>query len=165
MKTAIRLLLVGLLVSLVAQFEVKACLHTSYSRVEEKQMTEDLTKILSGQLSEHGEEFYRAQKEKLERALKENPYDIRRHNDLGAAEIKLKNYEAALRRFQLIEELDPGRYDTQANLGVLFKKMGDYERAAEHTRNALAIRPEGHLGLGDYYLRMLNLRADCSFEP
>ena len=159
MKTAIRSLVAGLLVSLVAQFEAMACLNTSYSRVEEKQMTEDLTKILSGQMSEHGEDFYRDQKQKLERKLREDPYDVELHNDLGAAEIKLQNYEAALQRFQLIEELEPGRYKTQANLGVLFKKMGKYERAAEHTRNALTIRPAGHLGLGDYYLRMLNSRA------
>ena len=158
MKIATYFLLVGVLISMVAD-ETVACLNTSYSRAEEKQLTGDLTKILSGQLAEHGEDFYRNQLLNLKEKLRENPYDVELHNDLGAAEIKLKNYDAALKRFQLIEELEPGRYKTAANLGVLFKKMGDYQSGAEFTEKALAIRPEGHLGLGDYYRRMLEWRA------
>ena len=41
----------------------------------------------------------------------------------------------------------------------LFKKTGEFELAADHIARSLEIKPEGHLNLGDYYLRMLRWLA------
>ncbi|MCH2206246.1 MAG: tetratricopeptide repeat protein [Lentisphaerales bacterium] len=54
----------------------------------------------------------------------------------------------------------PGDYYTLSNLGVLYKKKGDFSKAAKFIEQALKIRPEGHMGLGDWYLKMLLYRAN-----
>lgn len=38
-----------------------------------------------------------------------------------------------------------------------------FEKAVRHTERALEIQPEGHLGLGDYYLQMLKWRKENPF--
>jgi tetratricopeptide (TPR) repeat protein len=129
--------------------------HTTYSREEEKQLTGDLLKLITGQFAQHGPAFYTNEVTTLTAKLMESPDDVEARNDLAAAQLKMGEYETALTLFDEIEKSHPGRYRTQANLGVLRKKMGDFDVAAKHIENSLKIKPEGHLGLGDYYLKML----------
>lgn len=135
------------------------CVNTSYSRAEDGQLTSDLTKVIAGQFPEHSEAFYLHQVDLHTATLKKNPTDVEARNDLAAALLKLKRYEKAEKELLRIEREQPNRYKTHANLGVLYKKTGEYAKAAHHTKKALEIKPEGHLGLGDYYLRMLDWRA------
>ena len=90
--------------------------------------------------------------------LKKDPEDIEARNDLAAALMKLKRYGEAETDLLRIDSEHPDRYKTHANLGVLYKKTREFAKAAAHTKKALEIKPEGHLGLGDYYLRMLEWR-------
>jgi tetratricopeptide (TPR) repeat protein len=136
-----------------------ACVNTSYSREEEGQITSDLTKIIAGQFPEHSEAFYDHEVVTLTAKLKKDPKDVEARNDLAAALMKLKRYGEAEAELLRIDNEHPDRYKTHANLGVLYKKTHKYAKAADHTRRALEIKPEGHLGLGDYYLRMLDWRA------
>lgn len=136
-----------------------ACVNTSYSRKEEGQITSDITKIIAGQFPEHSEAFYDHQRVTLTAKLKKDPKDVEARNDLAAALLKLKRYGEAEKELLRIDSEHPNRYKTHANLGVLYKKTHKYAKAAAHTRKALEIKPEGHLGLGDYYLRMLDWRA------
>ena len=139
-----------------------ACVNTSYSRVEDGQLTSDLTKIIAGEFPEHSEAFYLHQIDLHTATLEKNPGAVEARTDLAAALLKLKRYETAEKELLRIESEQPNRYMTHANLGVLYKKTGAYAKAAEHTRKALEIKPEGHLGLGDYYLRMLKWRASVA---
>ena len=136
-----------------------ACVNTSYSRAEDGQLTSDATRIITGHFPEHGETFYLHQVTTQAAALQKDPGNVEARNDLAAALLKLQRFEEAENELLRIEQQQPNRYKTHANLGVLYKKTGDYRRAAAHTRKSLEIRPEGHLGLGDYYLRMLDWRA------
>jgi len=154
-----RLILIGLCLVVAIPQEVTACINTSYSRAEEPNLTDDITKILSGQIAEHSEEFYLREVERNQPESGEAG-TFEQLNDLGAAFIKLKRYDEALAAFEEAEKIDPGRYETQSNLGVCYKKMGDFAKAAEHIEKALQIKPSGHMGLGDYYLRMLRWRAE-----
>ena len=142
----------------LSSLTILACLNTSFSRTEEKQITNETIHLINGQFPEHGKAFYKQQVESCRNHLSEDPKHLEFRNDLAAALIKLGRFEEALEEFSRIQQQHPGLYKTQANLGVLFKKRKQFDRAAEHIRQSLKIRPQGHLGLGDYYLRMLRWR-------
>lgn len=115
--------------------------------------------LITGQFPHHGPAFYEKQAAKAREALKKNPQDIDALNNLGAAYTKLGRYKAAATTFLSIEKIQPGKYETLSNLGVLYKKIGDFDRAAEFISKALKIKPEGHMGLGDWYLKMIRYKA------
>lgn len=139
-----------------------ACINTTYSGEEEKQLTGDLLRLITGQFAQHGPAFYTNEVTTLTAKLAETRDDVEARNDLAAAHLKLGEYEVALGLFDEIEKTHPGRYRTQANLGVLRKKMGDFDLAAKHIEKSLKIKPEGHLGLGDYYLKMLHWKEEAA---
>ena len=151
----------SLLVALLLSLDVSslACVNTSYSRAEDSQLTSDTTRIIAGHFPEHGEAFYLHQVASHTATLQKNPGNVESRNDLAAALLKLQRFPEAERELLRIEAERPNLYETHANLGVLYKKTGDYARAAAHTRKSLEIKPEGNLGLGHYYLRMLDWRT------
>ena len=137
-----------------------ACVNTRYSRDEERQITGVTVKLIMGQFAHHGETFYEDQILTTSAELEEDSGNVEAKNDRAVAYLKLGQYERAEEEFRIIEESHPGRYRTHANQGVLYKKMGDFEKAAHHVRRSLEIQPEGHLGLGDYYVRMIDWLGD-----
>ncbi|MDF1665927.1 MAG: tetratricopeptide repeat protein [Planctomycetota bacterium] len=116
--------------------------------------------LITGQFAHHGPAFYERQAAKARQALKSNPKDIKALNNLGAAYTKLGRYKAAQATFLSIEKIQPGKYETLSNLGVLHKKMKDFDVAGDYLEKALKIKPEGHMGLGDWYLKMIRYQAE-----
>lgn len=133
-----------------------ACINTRYSRTDETEITTNITYLILGEFAHHGTAFYDYEVEKNLKELKSNPKDFDARNDLASAYTKLARYDEAEKEFLLNEELHPGKYKTASNLGVLYKKMGQYKKASDAIKRALAIKPGGHMGLGDYYLRMID---------
>ncbi|MGB0578777.1 MAG: tetratricopeptide repeat protein, partial [Limisphaerales bacterium] len=140
-------------------------MNTRYSREEERQLTGDVVKLIMGQFAHHGEYFYRLELEKTTEELNTDPANVEARNDRAVAWLKLGEYDKAEQELLSIEKTHPGRYRTHANLGVLYKKMGRLPEAAASVRRSLEIRPEGHLGLGDYYVRMIDWLNDCKNFP
>ncbi len=156
----------GLAAILVLQASgAPACVNTRYSRAEERQLTGDTVKLIMGQFAHHGTAFYEQEIRKTTAELDRDPGNIEARNDRAVAFLKMKRFAIAESELLKIEDLHPGRYRTQANLGVLYKKMGRFEAAAQHVRRSLEIQPEGHLGLGDYYVRMIDWLADRKNDP
>jgi tetratricopeptide (TPR) repeat protein len=152
-----RVALLGILTVFTAT-SIWACVNTSYSRDEEVQITEELIYLILGAFPAHSDHFYNDQVTKNTKALKADPTNVVARNDLAVAYLKLKQFDKAQAEFDTIDAQDKDRYTTHANLGVMYKKMGQYEKAAHHIGRSLEIKTEGHLGLGDYYLRMLKWR-------
>ena len=142
-----------------------SCINTSYSRSDEIQVTGVEVDIIVGQFAHHGDAFYQSEVTRTQWLLVGNPDDFVARNDLASAYIKLKKYHEALSEFQLNEQKHPGKYETAANLGVLYKKMGQYGLAADHIKKSLEIKAEGHMGLGDYYLRMITWLKELEADP
>jgi len=145
-----------------------ACMNTSYSPREEKQITHltaNITKVIMGEHPVHSEEFWYRELRRTEAKLSADPNDVESLNDRAVALTKLKRYAEAENMFLDIESRFPGRYKTASNLGVLYKKTKRFKEGAAMTQNALFIKPSGHLGLGDYYLRMLAWRAKVAADP
>jgi tetratricopeptide (TPR) repeat protein len=143
---------------------LSACVWDSDTLRDELEIHADLFDLITGQFPHHGPAYYEARIRRCKPLLEASPGDTVVRNDLAVAYIKLGRFDEAQAELEKIEEIKPGEYTTLSNLGVLFKKKGDFVRAAEFTKRALAIKPEGHLGLGDYYLKMLDWRASA-WEP
>ena len=137
-----------------------ACINTSYSRLEEVEITNYLGHLIIGAFAHHGPAFYEQEVRRCIAELAKNPNDFEARNDLGAAYSKLGNWAKALIAFQKNEQFHPGKYETASNLGVLYKKMEKYAEAEKYIKKALEIKPVGHMGLGDYYLQMIKWRKE-----
>lgn len=144
---------------------VWGCVNTRYSRDEERQLTGDVVKLIMGQFAHHGDHFYGLELEKTAKEIEADPANVEARNDRAVAYLKLEEYAKAERELLEIEKSHPGRYRTHANLGVLYKKMGRLPEAAASVRRSLEIQPEGHLGLGDYYVRMIEWLNDRTNSP
>ncbi len=145
----------ALLALLLTGWDMSACVNTRYSREEEKQLTGDVVKLIMGQFAHHGAAYYNDQIKTTTRELEADANNVEARNDRAVAYLKLKDYNKAEAEFLFIEAAHPNLYRTQANLGVLYKKIGQFEKAAEHLEKSFTIQPGGHLGLGDYYVRMI----------
>ena len=139
-----------------------ACLWDSDTIRDEIQARPSLFELVTGHLPHHGTAYYEARVDRLEPKRDRSREET---NDLAVALIRLGRFDvaAALLKAQLAKE--PARYTTLSNLGVLHKKQGDYARAADYIHQALAIKPEGHMGLGDWYEKALAWRAQRETEP
>jgi len=111
--------------------------------------------LITGQFPHHGQAFYQAQLARSRGILEKQPGQLAARNDLAVALLKLGRHPESLAAFDKLLQAAPERYETLSNLGVLHKKMGRYAEAAGYISRALKIKPAGHMGLGDWYLRML----------
>jgi tetratricopeptide (TPR) repeat protein len=140
-----------------------ACIWDSNTIKDELQSQDlPLFQLITGQFPHHGEAFYRRQAQRSLASLKSKPNDPEALNELGAAYTKLGRYDQALVSFVKLQKIKPGKYETLSNLGVLHKKMGQYDKAAKYIASALKIKAEGHMGLGDWYLKMLQYKASTA---
>ena len=147
-------------ISMPVSLAILACVNTTYSAADEREITNDLRLLVVGAFAHHGPAFYEHEVERCLAVLATAPRDFDARNDLGAALTKLGRYDEAEARFLENEEFHPGKYRTASNLGVLYKKWSRLDDAEEWVGRALAIRPGGHMGLGDYYLRMIQWRKN-----
>ena len=147
------------LVSLVALFVsggiASACLWDRDTITDELQTRATQYDLVMGQFPSHGEAYYLKRIEKLEASAGKNPLLWNESNDLAVAYIRTKQFSKALLILNKNHETKAEDYHTLSNLGVLYKKQGNYADAADYMRKALEIKPEGHMGLGDWYLKRL----------
>ncbi|PCJ57984.1 MAG: hypothetical protein COA79_14530 [Planctomycetota bacterium] len=145
-----------------------ACVNTTYSRADEKAITGELVHIIMGSFMHHGEAFYDQEVIRNNSILEKNPKSFDAINDLAVAYFKRSsfmskveklaqpfNYHDSIKLFETNEKYHPNRYKTASNMGVMYKKFGDFENAEKYIKKALKIKPQGHMGLGDYYLKMI----------
>lgn len=115
--------------------------------------------LLVGQVPHHGEVYYRARISRLEPLVESGKATRAERNDLAVALMRVGEFDRSGDLMKGNLESRPGEYETLSNLGVLAKKRGDYVEAVGWIEKALAIKPEGHMGLGDWYVKMLRYRA------
>ncbi len=155
MNKTLRALATCLLTLSLFSHSLTACINTSYSRADEVEITDELLPLILGAFPHHGKAFYEQELIRTRKILDAQPDDFDARNDLGAAYTKLEQWDLAQAEFEKNEKLHSGRYETASNLGVMYKKKGDFEQAEKYISKALEIKPGGHMGLGDYYLKMI----------
>lgn len=158
--------ILGVTVSFILAAEPSAACLWDTNTVRDELELEDtqLFHLITGQFPQHSLTFYQAQATSSRVALEANSADLRARDDLGVAYAKMGQFKEALAVFQSLDALKPKRYETLSNLGVLHKKMGQFSKAHQYIKRALEIRPGGHMGLGDWYLRMIRFRMENAEE-
>ena len=121
--------------------------------------------LVMGQFPSHGSAYYLKRIEKLEPGAKKNALLWSESNDLAVAYIRTAQYDKGLVILNKNLKTAPKDYHTLSNLGVLHKKQGNYTQAAKFMRQALQIKPEGHMGLGDWYLKRLEWSERYESKP
>ena len=152
-------MLLGAIAVLVCGWEIsQACAWDSDTLGDEAHLKPELFDVITGQFPHHGEAYYRERIRRLTGKLGKQDNSFLARNDLAVAHMRVGQYMKAehLLKENLAEQ--PGDYFTISNLGVLAKKRGNFGEAAGWIEKALEIRPEGHLGIGDWYLKMLIYR-------
>lgn len=141
-----------------------ACVNSSYSRLDERKITNQLIHLILGQFSHRSSAFYEFKLKESRTKLLAEPTNYLARNDLAVSYIKLERWQEAEHELLKNEELHPGKYETASNFGVLYKKWGKYPKAAEFLEKSFTIKEGGHMGLGDYYLLMCRDLAEPNYN-
>lgn len=95
----------------------------------------------------------------FKKALELKPDYSPARNNLGTAYLEQENWKAAIECFKIVK--DDLLYGTphypMTNLGFVYYKLGDYDQAVTHYKEALEIAPKfpmAHHGLGQVYMAM-----------
>jgi tetratricopeptide (TPR) repeat protein len=159
-KTADFLLIASLVFA--SAVPVRACAWDSDTLRDEAVQKGSVYDFITGQFPHHGEGYYR---ERVRRLMAKPALDFTGKNDLAVAYIRLEQWKDAEALLLANLKEKPDDYFTMSNLGVLEKKRGNYAVSADWIAKALTIKPEGHLGLGDWYLRDLKFRLAAESDP
>ena len=142
-----------------------ACLWDSDTLKEESLGNKDVADIVRGRILKHSAAFYE-RKVAYTLPLLERP-DVKpeRYDDLAVAYEKLGRIPEAIATMEAKEKRFPGLYTTAANLGTFHAHAGDFARALEHLRRALALNPEAHFGREKYQVKALEYLQRLAVTP
>ncbi len=147
----------------VPSFRAWACLWDSDTLRDEAKLNASDFDLVTGQFPHHGAGYYRVRIQRLTAAGEPTDYQMR--NDLAVAHVRLEQWKEAQALLEKNLAAKPDDYFTLSNLGVLAKKQGNFAAAADWMAKAIGIKPEGHMGLGDWYVKALQYRAAQQAEP
>ncbi|MGB0991237.1 MAG: tetratricopeptide repeat protein [Akkermansiaceae bacterium] len=146
-------------ISILLVTSAAACLWDRDTITDELQTRATQYDLSMGQFPSHGDEYYFARIKKLRTQQKAKSLTVDENNDLAVAYIRTKQFTTALALLnQNLKQL-PNHYATLSNISILHKKQGSYTASVPYMKRALAIKPEGHMGLGDWYLKRLRWSA------
>lgn len=144
------LLALGLLLTAVPL--TLACLWDYDTLAQERARFPETLELITGRFPRHSRAFYQWRvKDRLARLEKE-PQNAALYDDLAVAYDKLGDHAAAITTMETKESIQPGMYETQANLATFYFHSGQLEAAVKHVEQALAIDPNAHFGREKYQL-------------
>jgi tetratricopeptide (TPR) repeat protein len=120
---------------------------------------EPVLNLITGQFPHHSQAYWRQRVAQSQAHLALVQNNVTLLNDSAVGLLKQGRYDDAAAQLARILNTHPNYYPALSNLGVLEKKRGNYAQAARWLRRALGVKPGGHMGLGDFYLRMCRWKA------
>ncbi len=106
--------------------------------------------LITGKFLRHSPEFYHWRIANRLKRLETDPTNVALLDDLAVAYDKTGQHEKAIATAIATEKLQPGRYETAANLGTFFFHAGKLEDGLPHIDRALKINPNAHFGREKY---------------
>jgi tetratricopeptide (TPR) repeat protein len=105
----------------------------------------------------------------FEEARQINDLDPDVHEGLATAHFMQHAYEPAVMHFERVTRLDPRRGASWINLGAVYNRMGNYQKAAEVLRRAVQIEKKSaigyyNLGIAYKHLKQWNLAVPAYRE-
>ncbi len=146
MKHRVILAVVCAVVVWVGAAPVSACIWDRDTLNVERQDFPGTLELITGKFLRHSQAFYQWRVKDRTEALKERPQDVALMDDLAAAYDKLGQHDKAIDLMRRKEEIKPGLYETQANLGTFLIHAGRLQEGLKHIDAAIAINPDAHFG-------------------
>jgi tetratricopeptide (TPR) repeat protein len=106
--------------------------------------------IISGKFLRHTPEFYEWRIRDRTAKLEQDGQRVEWYDDIAVAYRKLGNHAKAIEVIRQKDQIKPGLYETEANLGTFLLFDGQWEEALKHVRRALEINPDAHFGREKY---------------
>lgn len=139
-----------------------SCLWDSDTLRDEARLRPDVWEVISGQFARHGEAYYRSRVAAIGAVAAP---DRTQRNDLAVACIRLKDLAWAEKVLTALRAEDGHEYEALSNFAVLRRNQGRFAEAVPLFEEALKLRPDGHLGLGDWTLRAVRWQARVADDP
>lgn len=129
---------------------VMACLWDQDTIRMERSRFPGTLELITGKFLQHSPEFYRWRiADRLQR-LESDPANVSLLDDLAVAYDKTGQHDKAIDTARRIEEIEPGRYETAANLATFLIHAGRLQEGLPHLERALTINPDAHFGREKY---------------
>jgi tetratricopeptide (TPR) repeat protein len=127
-----------------------SCIWDSDTIAMERARFPSALELITGKFARHSREFYEWRIRDRERRIAAEPANLALYDDLAAAYDKIGNPRKAIEIMRSILDRDPGRYETQANLGTFYLHDGETGAGLQHIELALKINPDAHFGREKY---------------
>ncbi len=127
-----------------------ACLWDYDTIKMETQRFPGTLELIAGKFLRHSRPFYEwridDRQNRIAEATANDESVAALYDDLAVAQEKTGKTRAAIETMVKKEELWPGQYTTQANLGTFYIHNGEFEKGLEHIERAIEINPHAHFG-------------------
>ena len=143
-------LILALTLLLASANLASACLWDHDTLLMERRRFPTVVELISGKFLRHSPEFYQWRVADRTAKLKADPSRLDWYDDLAVAHHKLGDNKKAIEIILQKDKLQPGLYETEANLGTFLLFDGQWEEALKHVRKALEINPNAHFGREKY---------------
>ena len=125
---------------------VVACLWDYDTLREERAQFPKVLELITGNFIRHSTKFYEWRIENRKERLAQEPNNLALYDDLAVAYDKTGNQAQAIATILKKESLEPGKYETAANLGTFHIHAGNFKEGLTHINRAIEINPDAHFG-------------------
>ena len=123
-----------------------ACYWDHDTLMMERRRFPSALELITGKFLRHSAAYYQWRIDDRLEKLKADPKNLRFLDDLAVAYDKLGQHDKAIETILKKNAIQPGLYETEANLGTFLIHAGRLEEGLEHIRRAIEINPEAHFG-------------------
>ncbi len=145
-----------------------ACLWDRETLRMERVRFPSAVELMTGEFRRHSPEFHQWRiKDRLER-IANSPNDLSLLDDLAVSYEKTGQTDLAIQTMLEKRAIEPGLYETHANLGTFYIHAGEYEKGLVEINTAIEVNPDAHFGREKYQAMLvkylLQQRTDESIQ-
>ncbi len=153
-----RRMLACLLILLIPR-PAAGCLWDFDTLLAERKKFPTVLELITGKFIRHSPEFYHWRIRDRQAKLKADPTNRAYYDDLAVAYDKVGQQDKAIEVILAKDQVEPGLYETEANLGTFLIHAGKYEEGLQHIRKAIEINPDAHFGREKYQVLLVEYLA------
>jgi hypothetical protein len=146
---------IALALTLLLPTALLACLWDYDTLKMERRRFPNALELITGKFLRHSPEFYAWRIRDRQERLQREPENLALYDDLAVAYDKTGQRDQAIATILKKNELKPGVYETEANLGTFLMLDGKLDEALPHLEKAIEINPDAHFGREKYQVILL----------